>query len=293
MNRKPFRSAVQLLAILGGVSGAVCPHAWASTDSFNTTGPGDAIETSTTNEEDSSSPIVLNYTNVLYGPSLKNPSSYQPQTDGNPDLSRPVYMKNFLSATYGINENWAITGTGYWLYRPVLGQQLILQDPFVRLSDASVFRTKWGMNLYSDARVHFGVTSESRSADFYTGLQNFNYLSYQPDEGRFVFGLRASARYNFFGRRGSGNDTEFYLAPEANFRMAPKWALTLLYEMGASHLYGDPNDRVGNDGTDLQPGIEWDPTPDIVVNPYVTMLTGGKVNLSSTSVGMFFTWSFL
>ena len=232
-------------------------------------------------------------TNILYGPSIKNPSSFIPTSSGDPDLMRPIFMKNFLSASYGIDQNWAITATAYWWYRPVLGQSLTMQDPFVRVSDASVFHTKWGMNLYSDVRVHMGVTAPARAANYITGFQNFNYLTFQPDNGRFIFALRASERYNVFAKKGYGTDAEFYLAPEVNYRVSAKFAATLLYEMGADHQYGDRMSYYTNDGTDLEPGIEWDPTPDIVVNPYLTVLTGGKVNLASTSVGMFFSWSFL
>lgn len=238
-------------------------------------------------------PIVLNYTNILYGPSLQSPSSFLPSSDGKPDTNRPIFMKNFLSASYRLNQNWALTASAYWLYRPVLGQSLTMQDPFVRISDAAIVHTAWGLNLYGDLRVHMGVTSASRDANYITGFQNFNYLTFQPDNGRLILALRASARYNVFGKNGYGPDAEFYLAPEANFRMSSKVALTLLYEMGADHQVGDKFNYLTNDGTDLEPGFEWDPTPDIVVNPYLTLLTGGKVNLASTSVGMFFTWTFL
>jgi hypothetical protein len=200
-------------------------------------------------------------------------------------------MKNFLSLAYGLDERWAITATGYWWYRPVLGQELTMQDPFVRVSNASVFKTDWGLNLYSDLRVHAGVSPASRDATMVAGVQNFDYLTYQPGNGRTVLALRASARQNFFGKRGFGPDVELYLAPEANYRVSPQFALTVLYEMGCSHQLGDRWGYFTNDGTDLEPGFEWDPLPNLTVNPYLILQTGGRISWNSTSVGMFLSWN--
>jgi hypothetical protein len=250
-------------------------------------------ETSSDDDGWNANGFSMNYTNILYGPSLGDTSSYQPTSEGNADPDRPVFMKNFLSASYGFAEKWAVTGTAYWWHRPVLGQEFTMQDPFIRVSNASVYSTRWGLNFYSDFRVHPGITDASREADRLFGVQSFNYVSYQPNYGRFLAAIRASARYNQYGRHGVGTDAEFYLAPEMNYRINRKLAVTLLYEMGSSHQFGDDATYFTNDGTDLEPGIEWNPTPSIVVNPYLTILTGGKVSLASTSFGMFFTWNFL
>ncbi len=260
-------------------------------------GPGGFVETSTTfdegSDEGSGFPISLNYTNILFGPSLDGPSSFQPNAYGQPDINRPVFMKNFLSVAYSFNESWAITGTGYWLYRPVLGQELIMQDPFIRLSHAHLIHTDWGLNLYSDARVHFGVSNDSRNADLLTGAQGFSLLSWQIAQSRAMVGLRFSVRGNLYGPRGSGTDVELWFAPEAAYQLAPTLAATLLYEMGASHQFGDRSTFYTNDGTALEPGISWDPTPNVTINPYLVINTGGKITLASTSVGMFLTWTIL
>lgn len=251
-----------------------------------------SAEASMSGEGWSSNGFSMNYTNILYGPSIGESSSYQPTREGLPDKSRPVFMKNFLSASFGFAEQWAVTATAYWWHRPVLGQEFTVQDPFIRVSNSSLLSTDWGLNLYSDLRLHPGVTDASRQADQIFGVQSFNYVSYEPGWGGLLTALRASARYNVHGRQGTGTDAEFYLAPEVNYRFNDQLAFTLLYEMGASHEFGDDATYFTNDGTDLEPGVEWNPTPDIVVNPYVTLHTGGKITLASTSVGMFFTWNF-
>jgi hypothetical protein len=263
-----------------------------------TSGPDDVAGNTSETEADTDGErsykgFFANYTNILYGPSIRGTSSFQPTPEGRADRSRPVFMKNFLGLSYGFTETIALTASAYWWWQPVMGQTLTMQDPYFRLSDSSIFYTDWGMNLYSDFRVHPGVTDDSRQADQLFGLQSFSYLSWQVGESPLLTALRFSARYNVHGRQGFGTDAEFYFAPEANIRLNDHFLVTLLYEMGASHQFGDSPTYFTNDGTDFSPGIEWDPTPNLTINPYLTVLTGGKVDLASTSVGMFFNWTFL
>lgn len=284
--------AAWLLASALGLSAAHAQSAGSDTG-FGASDPEISTESATRSAEDGSvwNRFGLNYTNILFGPSIGDASSFQPNSNGDRDLDNPVYMRNFLSLSYGVTENIAVTGTAYWFYQPVHGQQFLMQDPFMRVSHSSVFGTEWGLNLYSDARVHFGVTDASRNIDLISGLQNFNYLSWNVARTPVTLALRTSLRYNIFGSQGAGADAEVYLAPEAIYQVLPTLALTLLYEMGASHQFGDDLDFFTNDGTDLQPGVSWDVTPNINVNPYLNIHTGGKVTLASTSVGMFFSWN--
>jgi len=290
--------ALKLVALtlsLGAASSAARAATEIETGSRAGTSPQFSTENATGNAESESvgNRFSVNYTNIFYGPAISGASSYQPSTKGESDPNRPVYMKNFLSASYGITETIAATATLYWQYRPVLGQQLALQDPFARISHAQILYTDWGLNLYSDARVHFGVTDASRNQDLYTGLQNFSYLSWNIATSRSTVALRASARYNIYGKRGSGTDTEFYLAPEYTYQLLHNFAFTLLYEMGASHQFGDTVSYFTNDGTDLEPGVSWDITPSLNFNPYLNLFTGGKVTARSTSVGAFLSWNIL
>ena len=70
-------------------------------------------------------------------------------------------------------------------------------------------------------------------------------------------------------------------------------ALTFLYEMGASHTYGDDAGNLDNEGTDFQPGVLWRIIPGLEVNPYLNIYTGGKINLATTSFGMTLSWMML
>jgi hypothetical protein len=291
---KKFYQGSLSLGIVGAVAAMLLSQSVArAVEKFT---PADNVSETKTDTHDpavQSNPFSIYYTNIFYGPSISNPSSYQPASDGTPDRDRPIFTKNFLSAGYSFNESVALTGMAYWQYRPVLGQQFTMMDPSVRISHSSIVSTSWGLNLYGDARAHFGVTDASRQADMIGAFENFNYLTWEVNHSRFLAALRVKERYNIYGRHGVGSDVEFYLAPEAQYRLSSKVALTLLYEMGASHNYGDQVSYFTNDGTDLEPGVSWDVLPSLNLNPYLNINTGGKITAASTSVGMFLNWAVL
>ena len=239
--------------------------------------------------ETPNSKYSLNYFGILYGPSVQDPSSFQPTINGEPDPERPVIMKNFLWVNYNLTNEIAVAPSAYFIYQPVLGQQVELRDPFLRISHSSVLHTEQ-FNLYADIRWHIPVSNFSRESDLRTGIQTYQVASYTIPSSRFTFGAYVSERVNFYGRRGNGNDFELYLGPNVNYQLSPKVALTMLYEATASHALGDPAFQFNNDGTDLEPGVSWDITQNLNFNPYLNFYTGGKVNLRSTAVGALIAW---
>ncbi len=232
----------------------------------------------------------LSLLTIFYGPSIRNPSRLQPNLAGEPDPDRPVNLRSFVNLGYNFSDRLAVTGTAYWAYQPFLDQKVLLQDPFIRFSDASLVR-EGPFNLYGDFRVHFGVSSSSRQADQYFGLQTVQVATYEIPESHFSFTASGALRSNIFGKYGYGYDLEMYLGPSVNYQISPTLLATLLYEMRASHIFGTKFGQLTNDGTDLQPGLSWEVTPRIMLNPYLNLLTGGKINLNTTTFGLLANWN--
>lgn len=238
-------------------------------------------------------PIFLQYYGVLFGPGLKHTSAYQPTPSGGVDRNFPVQMKNFLGLGYQFTDSISLTPTAYWVWRPVMGQNLTLMDPFIRLANTQLINTHH-FNLYGDLRVHFGVSSHSRQNDYITGFQTFQALSFVPDEdGQVILSLYGSARYNVFGKQGRGSDVELYLAPHLSVQVVPSIAFTLLYEMQAVHPFGARVGTLDNDGTDLQLGVAWELSPTVNLNPYVNVYPGDTLSLESSSFGMTLSWKMI
>ena len=243
--------------------------------------------------EVSDSPFSIRYFSILYGPSVRNPTSFQPTPEGLPDRDRPVLVKNHLTMGYDVSERLLIAGTLPFTWVPVQGQRFEVRDPYLRVGLDHLLRTDL-LNYYADLRVHFPVTKDSRNQDMLASVQTFHVLTVTPGtRSNLSLDLFTSARANFFGDQGFGTDLELYLAPELSYQMTPTVGLTILYEMGASHWFGDKPWLFRSDGTDLEPGISWDVSPSFNVHPYMNIFPSGSVSWDSTSVGLMLNWKLL
>jgi hypothetical protein len=235
--------------------------------------------------------FLANYFGIFYGPSVSDPTSFQPGSNGNPDTSRPLLYKNFLGLGYRITNDISVTPTAYWQWIPVSGGQYAIQDPYIKVADNSVM-SYGGFNLYSDVRYHVPVSTYSRAANSFGALQTVQVATYVPDGSRFTYGFFGSALVNFYGTGGYGNDSEWYAGPNVSYQFTPKLAGMLLFEYNLNHTYGDPNDTLREDGYDLQPGLNWDVTSTILFNPYVNIYPA-DASLKSTSLGFLISWQAL
>jgi hypothetical protein len=234
--------------------------------------------------------VGVNYFGIFYGPGVSNASSFQPDSNGNPDPNRPLLYKNFLGVGYRVTNEIAITPTAYWQWIPVRGGSYAIQDPYVKISHNALI-SKGGFNLYGDVRYHVPISDYSRSVDSKGGLQTVEVATYTPEASRWTFGMFGSARANFYGKQGAaaGNDVELYAGPNVSYQMTPTLAGVVLYEYNLNHAYGDPNGALKDDGYDVQPGLNWDITPTVLFNPYVNIYPT-SANLKSTSLGFLISW---
>jgi hypothetical protein len=235
--------------------------------------------------------FMANYFGIFYGPSVSDPSSFQPASDGTPDPSRPLLYKNFLGLGYRITNDIAITPTAYWQWVPVRGGQYAIQDPYVKISHNSLI-SSGGFNLYGDLRYHVPISDYSRAANSMGGLQTVQVATYIPQGSRYTYGFFGSARVNFYGSQGYGNDVELYAGPNVSYQMTPTLAGMLLFEYNLNHAYGDQNGALKDDGYDVQPGLNWDVSSTILFNPYVNIYPA-DANLKSTSLGFLISWQAL
>ena len=242
-------------------------------------------------QEGGLSRLGLHYFGILYGPSVQRPSSYQLDVEkGVEDRTRPVILRNGLGLSYEISDQVSLTPTLCWVWQPVLRHETVMDDPFLKLAHSSLI-SYGNWNLYADARIHFPVSRLSRENQQVLGLQSVQVLTYDVENSRWTLGLYGAERYNSIRvQEGRGNDFEFYVAPNVSYQLHPRVALTLLYEIRSSHGFGDRALLLQNDEMDIEPGVSWDVTPSLMINPYLHIPTKGT-GLAATSVGMLLNWN--
>lgn len=242
-------------------------------------------------ENNSLQRFSLSYFSILYGPPVANLSSLQPNPDGQLDESKPVYLKNYLGAAYALTNEVSVSLAGHWVWKPFRGQYLGFRDPYFRICHNSILNFG-GFNLYGDARIHFAMSDYSREMDLLTGLQTFQIATFQVPNSSLTVGTYTSIRWNIFGDQGAGSDLELYFGPNASYQLNSRLALTLLYEMGASHTVNDEFGLI-NDGTDLQPGLSWQVIDGLFFNPYINIYPGDRIALDAMAYGMTLTWNLI
>lgn len=254
--------------------------------------PEGATEAVREDSEPPSQRYSLSYFNIFYGPALKNTTSYQATPTGEVDTDRPILFKNFLTAGYHLTDDLTVSATGQWVHQPVRGQELSLRDPYAKIAHSSVFSSH-GVTLSGDIRAHFPVTMFSRESDLRAAFQSFQALSWDPEGSSWSLAGFFSERWNFFGSQGVGNDGDFYFAPYLAYQLRPSLALTVMYEVMASHVLYDDAWRFTQEGTDLEPGVSWDITPNFNLSPYLHFFPGGRISWETTSIGMLLSWKLI
>ncbi|HAR42337.1 MAG TPA: hypothetical protein DCS07_06850 [Bdellovibrionales bacterium] len=268
------------------------PETEVSTETFVETAPVLTLESQDTAEGDSYS-LTVNYSSIFYGPALKGGDiGYVPHPDGGSDFEKPIQMKHFLGLGMDINRDLSVAAVTYFLWQPLNQERWATYDPYLKMSHERIVQMG-NFKLYADLRFHVPVSESSREAHLQGGLQSVQVATYDAPDSRWTFNLYGSARTNFFGKKGYGSDLELYLGPNVVYQLAPTVGLTLLYEMSGSHRYGDKPGILRNDGTDLEPGVTWDVTPRLNVNPYLNFYPGNRLAWDTTSVGMLLNWKLL
>lgn len=232
--------------------------------------------------------LSIAYAGQYVGPSIGNPSAYITDEYGLTTDTKQV-IDSVLATGYKLNDRMSAGLNINFVYTPVMGQDLRLKDPTLKLSMKKLI-DRGNLSLNGDFRIYPGVTASSRNKSMLAGVRTTQSLNYTVPNSKFSVGAAGIIRWNIYGASASsGQDISTYLGPNVNYQISPTVAANLLYEMGGGHSLGESITNWSADGTDLQAGVSWDITKAINLNPYLQLTPGGKVNLDSTSFGAYIT----
>ncbi|MEN9722858.1 MAG: hypothetical protein RJB38_844 [Pseudomonadota bacterium] len=214
-----------------------------------------------------------------------------PPFRGSSDRST-IDTRNYLSLLSRIDSDTTVGLTAGWNLQTSAAQPFTARDPFFKLGRANIIH-EGAFSWYGDLRVHFPITSESRSRDLWVGLQTFHYLSWEPGRGGVALAL--SSRFNQFGGEGQGDAWEWYSAPSVFWSLSEKLALNALIEWGGGMPFGETSRTLFSNGLDLEPGVNWQLNPVLWINPYLTIPLDqtSRDLLGGPSLGMTLSWQLL
>jgi hypothetical protein len=232
--------------------------------------------------------FTADYLGLFTGGSLSNPGgSYSPGTDGKPNPATPQQVENYVSASYKISDTLKVGPRAHFYYSPVQAKNITMFDPLLQITSTDLY-SRGNFKLSGYARAYIPVTAESTDAGRQIQLRFLLNPNYDIPHTRFTTGFYAYAQPASFSRFSEKNTTfTAYLAPYLNYQLTRTVSITSLYEMAAvrAQRQGDLT-SFNNGGTDFEPGVNWDVSPNISINPYLNIYTGNQISMDSTSINM-------
>ena len=233
--------------------------------------------------------LSASYDATLFGGRITDPlAATMPDSEGVNDVSSPIYVKNYLSANYKINDNMKIGPVLYWKNYPKnYGKRMgELQDPYIKLGHSSLI-SKGGFNLAADIRAAAPVSVASQTGNLITYLRSKQIASYQLPQSRFSITNTTSVYQYIYSDTTGGKSllNDLYEGLSLDYKVSSKITVGVLYEMDAVRSAGTSFWNYTNAGTDLEPNLSWDITPSINFNPFLDIKTGGKIKADTTQVG--------
>lgn len=240
--------------------------------------------------------ITASYSGVFSGPSIGNPSNYQPDDQGH-IIEEPfnrIVLRNSINVGYKLSSDIVagpVANFNYYPFPVVSNNAFELADPAIRISHSKLIN-EGNFNMSGDVRALIPATQRTQSKGIITAIRAWQTSTYQVPNSRLQLGAYSFARAYLYksGAKEDSMTLEAYLAPFVGYEFNKTVSMSLTYEMNALHR---ANESIFSwspkDPTDLSLGLSVNVSPKISVNPYIEIFPGGKINLDATQVGAFIT----
>jgi hypothetical protein len=271
---------------------------------FDQSGWADTMSVETTSTTTTKKPVLerlseigtLNYFGVYRGASLSNlGNTMQPAVSGSPSNS-PQSIESTLTAGYKVNPDLVVGAMGHFYYYPVgnpvgTGQDLQMLDPILTVNQSNIVNAH-GFKLAGRYSAHLPLTKVDtlQTNNLATALTTTWISSYEVPNTTLTVGLFGYLR-GYVPTENAGPSVltyKVYLAPNANYQLSKTVALTLWVDLlqitrnrGTGFISGMTNDVV-----DIEPGINWDLTKNVSLNPVINIYPTHPT-LASTSLQAF------
>jgi len=231
--------------------------------------------------------FTSSYVGIYTGGSLSKPGqSFSPDTDGNPDPTMPQQMENLLGVFYKLSPTAKVGAQAHFFYSPVDNKNITMMDPLLQINDSALI-VSGNFKLGGYTRAYLPATAESTDKGRILQMRFFLNPNYDVPGTRISLGAYSYAQPAAFKSSGTGTTFLGYLGPYVNYQLTPTVAISALYEMAASHKKNkDGFTDLDNAGTDFEPGVSWDITPNLTLNPYLNIYTGNRITSDNTSINL-------
>jgi len=230
--------------------------------------------------------IQITYTGNYHGQPLNRLDSGR-TVDRNGDFSvknRPVNVDSELDANYMITNSFGLGPVLPFLAIPTYGQGLVLGEMGFRALDKKTVDYK-GLVVSTNLIAQLPTSDYSKQLKMDFALKTTPAIRYSIPASRFTVGAFTEAKQYF----GVAADKTFKLwaLPYVAYRFAESLSAQLAYEYETHHNVGELYGNLTKYQSDVQPGLIWNVTPHVLVNPYVAFYTTRRATFDTAAVGTF------
>lgn len=228
--------------------------------------------------------LYVNYFANFHGSPLNDPSFFKtPNTNSAVGKQgRNMYFDSTLTTAYKITQDIGVGPEINFDLEPVLGRGATLKDSGIKAYNRHQIQSG-GFNVSSNLILQ-APTDYSRQQGIDFSVKTTPNVRYDVPASRFTVGSFTEAKA-YLGANTGKKSFKLYAGPYVNYQLSPSFALTTVYEMEANHFTGKPKLDFTSVNTDLQPGVRWNITRNVLVNPYVNLYTGNKITAANSSIG--------
>lgn len=224
--------------------------------------------------------VALSYFGVYAGPALSRPGDGGTinTTTLDYDDTSPQNLYSQFKLDYNLTPNVFIGPVVNFYLIPVPNQDHFqMSDSGLRIGHKQILHTD-NLNLMADFRVMAPLRPSYRARDERLDLQSLEVFTYTLPKTKWTLGV---VGFHYFQVYGGGaptrdpldpkdpRDLNMYFAPNVSYQFTKTVAATLYYELYPYHVLNGSWLSYSADPADIAPGINWDITPTLSINPQV------------------------
>ena len=237
---------------------------------------------------------TVNYFGIYRGSSLSSLGSpLQPKVDGTLDPTSPSMLDSSITAGYKVSKEWIVGAVGHFYLFPWNdptggGQKVQSLDPILFVSRPGLIDSQ-GFKLDTRLTMHLPVSKFDTLASKHlaTAISAVFNARYEIPTTKLTVGTFGFLRGYIPAADLQPNAPSYTLtaAPYANYQISDNVAATLWVDLvQATRNYGTGIfSGLQNAQVDIEPGISWDITKNITINPVLNIYPGHPT-LASTSI---------
>jgi hypothetical protein len=240
---------------------------------------------------------VFNYFGLYKGSPLNDITNpRQPMSSGDVDPSGPQSVESLLTLGYKITPDWVVGVVGHFLYFPVgkpvgTGQNIQMLDPMLLIQKNNLVNSG-GFRLNGKLTVYLPLSSGDtlQSNKLATAISPTLMASYDVPNTQLTLAAFGYLR-GYVPTGGSSDDAliyRLYFAPNLSYQLSKSVAATLWVDLLSASRYRGSHFLLGmgTDTVDVQPGMSWDITKNININPVLNIYPSNPT-LASTSIQVY------